>query len=110
MSTPDTSPANPGVILLLRMVMASSSRMSFGGKCVLCRRHFSAADGGAAHVAHLGLVVAAHTMHDLAVLPHHQIPLPPPGRIDELRLRGVLRQVADEGARLRHRPADDRAD
>ncbi len=31
-------------------------------------------------------------------------------RMDELRLRRMFGQVADEGARLRHRPADDAAD
>src|SRR5579872_7087992 len=110
MSMPDTSPANTGVIWRIVMVTVGSSVMSFGGEGFLRHRHFCPTDGGAAHVAHLGVIEPTHAVHDLAVVPHHQIPLPPLVRIDELRLRCMFHQVADESARLRHWPTDDGAD
>src|SRR5215470_6009614 len=69
----------------------------------------AARDGGAAHVARLALVVAARAVHHLAVVPHDQIPHAPLVRVDELRLRGVLGEVLQENARLRHRHPDDAA-
>ena len=48
-------------------------------------------------------------MHGLAVVPHHQVADPPLVGVDELPLGRVLDQVAQEAARLGHRPADDRA-
>src|SRR6478752_8716124 len=106
MSTPDTSPANTGVICWMLSVIAASSCCS--GR--LCDRRLCTANRGAPHVAHLGVIETTNTMHDLPVVPHHEIMLPPLVRVDELRLRRVLHQVADEGTRLRHRPADDGAD
>src|SRR5205085_282364 len=80
----------------------SSGRGLFHGRRV-------AGDGGAAHVADLALVEAAHPVHDLAVVPHDQIVLPPLMGIDELRLGRVFRQVAQQGAGFRLRPAEDRS-
>ncbi len=72
------------------------------------RRAF-AADGRAVHVAHLFRIERTRTVHGGPVVPHHQVPLLPFVRIDELTLRGVLDQVAQQGAGFRHRPADDGA-
>ena len=55
------------------------------------------------------LIETRHAMHGLAIVPDHQIPLPPLVRIDELPLRRVFDQIAQEGARLRHRPTHDGA-
>ena len=66
-------------------------------------------DGGAVEFAHLVRVVAAGAVHHAAVVPHHQIADPPLVRVDELPLGRVLVQVAQEGARFRHRPAVDLA-
>src|SRR5580692_11317505 len=46
-----------------------------------------ASDGGPTHIAHFGFVEAAHPMHGLAVVPHHQVELPPSVDIDILRPR-----------------------
>src|SRR6266849_10404997 len=66
-----------------------------------------AAERGATHVARLVRREGPGTVHGLTVVPHHQITHPPLVGIDELALGGVLDQVAQEKARLRHRPADD---
>src|SRR5712691_10031020 len=42
-----------------------------------------------------------------AVVPHDEVADAPRVRVDEPRLSGVLDEVAQEGARLRDRPADD---
>src|ERR1700722_1704588 len=107
MSIPDTSPANVGVICRMVAGTVLSSRLSFGGAGFLFRCHRRAAHGGAPHIAHLSVVEPSHAVHDLTIVPHHQVPLSPFVRIDELRLRCVLHQIADEGARLGYRPADD---
>src|SRR5579859_3472052 len=103
MSTPDTSPAKTGVIWEMLIAIAL-----FPSGC-LCNRHRGAGNGCAAHVAGLRLIVAAHAVHDLTVVPHHQVPRAPRMCIDKLWLRRVFGQVADEGTCLRHRPANDRA-
>src|SRR6266702_4383970 len=59
----------------------------------------------APHVAHLGVIVAPRAVHGDAVVPHHEVVGPPDMGVDELALRGVLGEVAQEGARLGHRPA-----
>ena len=61
------------------------------------------------HIPHLLGVEGPGTMHGGAVVPHHQIPLLPFMCIDKRALGGVLDQVAQQGARLRDRPADDGA-
>ena len=48
----------------------------------------------------------AGAVHGLAVVPHHEVADPPLVRVDELPLGGVLDEVTQEGARLRHRPAE----
>ena len=68
-----------------------------------------ARDRGPAHIARLAFVVAPHAMHHLAVVPHDQIAHAPLVDVDELRLRGVLVQVSQQDARLRHRHAEDGA-
>src|ERR1700722_8178943 len=104
MSIPDTSPAKTGVIREMLIVIALSP-----SGC-LCHRHRGAGNGCAAHVTGPRLIIAARAMHDLAVVPDHQVPGAPCVRVDKLRLRRVFGQIADEGAGLRYRPADDRAD
>src|SRR5438132_8674361 len=58
----------------------------------LCHRHLEgrrsvALERGAAHVAHLArLLVTPGPMHGLAVVPHHEIMLPPGVGVDELSL------------------------
>ncbi len=75
-----------------------------------CRRPV-AFERGAAHVAHLARVaVAPGAMHSLAVIPHHEIVLTPGMSVDELPLSCMLDEVAHEGERLGHRPADNAAD
>src|SRR5258708_7501972 len=64
---------------------------------------------GAAHVAHLGVIVAPGTVHGDAVVPHHEVPRLPDMGIDELALGGVFGEVAQEGPRLGYRPALDAA-
>ena len=49
-------------------------------------------------------------MHGRAVVPDHEVMLCPAMDVDELRLRRVFHQVADEGHGLGPRPADDGAD
>src|SRR5580700_10833214 len=71
----------------------SSGRDLFHGRRV-------AGDGGAAHVANLALVEAAHPVHHLPVVPDDEIVLPPFVDIDELRLGRVFGQVAQQGARF----------
>src|SRR4029453_22409 len=66
-----------------------------------------ARDRGAPHVAGLALVVAPHAVHHLAVVPYDEISHAPLVDVDELRLGGVLVQVAQQDARLRHRHPDD---
>src|SRR5438874_2275179 len=68
-----------------------------------------ARDRGAAHVAWLALVVAAHAVHHLAVVPHDEIPYAPLVDVDELRPGGVLVQVFQQDPRLRHRHPGSRA-
>src|SRR5581483_11793691 len=70
--------------------------------------HRIARHGRSAHVARLRFIEAAYTMHGLAVVPHHQVVLTPDMRVDERPLRGMFGQIADEIARLGHRPAHDR--
>ena len=69
----------------------------------------SAGDRGAAHVARLRLVVAAHAVHGLAVVPHHEVMQRPFVDVDEFGLRGVLVEVAQQQPRLRHAHALDGA-
>ena len=59
---------------------------SFGSCCLGLRRgHRIAAHGGASHVADVvQIVVAARPMHRGAVVPDHQVPLPPGMGMDEL--------------------------
>jgi hypothetical protein len=56
------------------------------------------------------VLVATGAMHGGAVVPDHQVVDPPLMGVGELGLRRVFGQVADEGACLGHRPADDGAD
>src|SRR5260370_5648724 len=76
-----------------------SSAMSQPNK-FLCHRHLEgrrsvALKRGAAHVAHLArLLVAPGPMHGLAVVPHHEIMLPPGVGVDELSLGRVLGKIA----------------
>src|SRR5438067_9906378 len=66
-------------------------------------------EGRAAHVADLVAgVEAAGAMHHLAVVPHDEIARPPGVRVDQLGLCVVLGQVAQEHARIGHRPTLDR--
>src|SRR5580658_3026018 len=114
MSMPDTSPAKTGASWRIAMLMRQDFLRLFGG-CGggrdLLHIGASAAQRRATHVAHLVHVVVAPTaVHRGTIVPHHQIVHPPHMRMDELLLRCVFRQVADEGARFRHRPADDAAD
>src|SRR6478752_7024719 len=82
-------------------------------ECLLRRllrhRRLSTRHRGAAHVARLRLVVAAHAMHGLAVVPHHEVMQRPFVDVDELRLRGVLGEVAQQYARFRDAHASDGA-
>src|SRR3954454_4730719 len=100
-SPPLTSRAPPVSRRAFQVRMNSRRLGLFGGRRV-------AGDGRAPHVAHQALVEAAHPVHDLPVVPHHEIMTPPFVRIHKARLCRVLGQVAQEGARLGHRPADDR--
>src|SRR5438067_2016055 len=75
----------------------------------LLHRHRLARDRGAAHVARLALVEAAHPVHRLAVVPDYEIVLPPAMGVDKLALRRVLGEIAQEIARFRHQPADNGA-
>ena len=70
-----------------------------------------AGDRGAPHVAHLVVTRSAGRDAWSGGCPTSPGRAHPPlVRIDELPLRRVLGQIAQEGARLRHRPADDGAD
>src|SRR5262249_43972739 len=62
---------------------------------------------GAAHVANLVTVEAPRAVHGAAVVPHHEIVDLPGVRVHELALGRVLGEIAQEYARLRHRPALD---
>ncbi len=63
---------------------------------------------GAAKLAAVGLVVERPgAMHGAAIVPDHEIMRPPDVGVDELPLRGMVDQVAEEQAALRHRPVDD---
>src|SRR6185436_14144487 len=70
---------------------------------VAARRAF---DRGSFHVAYLGLVeIPDGEMHRAAVVPQHEIVLPPLVAIDELRARRVLREkVEQRPALLRGEP------
>src|SRR4029453_15196364 len=59
--------------------------------------------------AALPVGVGRHGVHGAAVVPHHEIAHLPAVRIDELPLRRVLHQIAEEGSRLGDRPAHDAA-
>src|SRR5437870_703496 len=89
------------------------SRRSRDGPLVasggLWRGRSVAYQGGAAHVAGLVGGERARPMHRLAVVPHDEVADAPGVGVDELPLGGVLDEVAQEEARLRHRPAHDRA-
>src|SRR5262245_3517834 len=80
---------------------------------LLCDRHLQgrrsvAFERGAAHVAHLArLPIASGPMHSLAVIPHHEIMLPPGVGVHELSLGRVLDKIAHKGHCFRHGPADD---
>ena len=63
----------------------------------------------AAHVAGLRLVVAADAVHGLAVVPHHEVMQRPFVDIDELRLRRVLGEIAQQQPSLRYAHAADSA-
>src|SRR5690349_4245979 len=73
---------------------------------LLRHRGFGARHRGAAHVARLRLIVAAHAMHGLPVIPHHEIMHRPSVDMDEFRPRGMLGEVAQQQARLRHAHAN----
>jgi hypothetical protein len=79
---------------------------------LLCDRHLQgrrsvAFERGAAHVAHLArLPIASVPMHSLAVVPHHEIILPPGVGVNELSPGRVLDKIAHKGHCFRHRPAD----
>src|SRR6516225_10106571 len=75
---------------------------------VLCNQGGVAGEGGAAHVAHFAVVEATGTVHRRAIVPHHEVEWPPGMRVDELALRRVLGQVAQEHACFGDCPADDR--
>src|SRR2546427_90749 len=64
---------------------------------------------GAAHVARLVHGERPGAVHGTTVVPHHEVAHAPRVGVHELALRGVLREITQEGARLRHRPADDAA-
>src|SRR5215211_1222866 len=67
---------------------ASSLLRGLLGHCWLVASH-----RGAAHVAGLRLVVAADTVHGLAIVPHHKVMLRPLVDVDEFRSGCVLGQV-----------------
>ncbi len=46
-------------------------------------------------------------MHGAAIVPDHEIMRPPDVAVDELPLRGVVHQVAQQQPALRHLPVDD---
>ena len=82
---------------------AYGSRFRTGRRTMLLRRllrdrRLGAGHRGAAHVARLRLVVAAHPVHGLAVVPHHEVMQRPFVDVDEFRLRGVLGEVAQQHA------------
>src|SRR5215475_10111092 len=83
-----------------------SLRISGGG---LRHRGPVAGQGRAPHVARLVDREGPGPMHGLTVVPHHEVPNAPLVSIDELALRGVLDEIAQEAARFGHRPADDGA-
>ena len=89
--------------------LASQGRRDFYSAACCCHRRLGAGDRGAAHVARLRLVVAADPVHGLAVVPHHEVMQRPFVDVDELRLRGVLGEVAQQQPRFRHAHAEDRA-
>ncbi|HEY4041271.1 MAG TPA: hypothetical protein VGM32_05415 [Rhodopila sp.] len=60
------------------------------------------------HVADFLWIEWAGAVHGGPIVPHDQIPLLPLMGVGELALRGVLDQVAEQGARIRHWPTDDR--
>src|SRR6478672_13027184 len=63
---------------------------------------------GAAKLSAVGLVVERPgAMHGAAIVPDHEIMRPPDVAIDELPLRGMVDQVAQQQPALRHRPIDD---
>src|SRR5689334_7247212 len=61
------------------------------------------------HAPHVAGVLAVlegpGAMQGAAVVPHDEVVLAPGVAVDEPTLGGVLREVADQGQRLRHRPA-----
>src|SRR5580698_6951374 len=63
----------------------------------------------AMQIPDLGVIVAAGAVHGRAVVPHDQIVRPPDMGVNELALCRVLVEVAQESARLGHRPALDLA-
>jgi hypothetical protein len=62
-----------------------------------------------ANVANFIAREPARPVHRRAIVPDDEIPWPPAVAIDELRLRGVLGQVAQEHPRFGDVPADDGA-
>src|SRR3954447_16557206 len=98
------------------MLRGSSPRMTSsyaagGGllRRLLRHRRRGTGDRGAAHVAGLRLVVAAHAMHGLAVVPHHEVMQLPFMDVNEFRLRGVFVEIAQQEAAFRHAHAAYRA-
>jgi hypothetical protein len=77
--------------------------------CLLGRHHF-ARRRSAAHVTRLRLIEPAHTIHRLPVIPDDQVVLTPRMLIDELPLRRVLDQIANEVACFRYWLTHDGAD
>ena len=67
---------------------------------LLLHRWLGAGHRRAAHVAGLRLVVAAHAVHGLAVVPHHEVMQRPLMDMNELGLRGVLGQIAQQQPHL----------
>ena len=64
--------------------------------------------GDAAQVARvLGIIVGAAAVQGAAVVPDHEVADAPVMAMDELALRGVLHQVAQQQPSIRHRPAED---
>ena len=76
---------------------------------LLLHRRLGAGHRRAAHVAGLRLVVAPHAVHGLAIVPHHEVMQRPFMDMDELALRGVLGEIAQQQPRLGHAHALDGA-
>ena len=95
--------------------LAQTPFVTYAETLALARQRLSHLDrrdrvlgGDAAQVARvLGIIVGAAAVQGTAVVPDHEVADAPVMAMDELALRGVLHQVAQQQPSIRHRPTED---